>query len=105
MPKRYLQARRKDPLFLQRVEKKFAGMEEGSTVPAKREKGVCGNGGRIHCSCKEWKRSLQAWRKDPLFLQRVEKKFAGMEEGSTVPAKSGKEVCGHRGSSQRSCKE
>ncbi|MDG5787984.1 hypothetical protein QA612_10835 [Evansella sp. AB-P1] len=75
--KRSLQARRKDPLFLQRVKKKFAGTEEGSTVPAKSGKEVCGHGGRIHCSCKEWKRSLRAQRKDPLFLQRVEKKFAG----------------------------
>ncbi|MDG5789286.1 hypothetical protein QA612_17640 [Evansella sp. AB-P1] len=48
-----MQEQRKDPPFLQRVKKRFAGIEEGSTVPAKSEKEVCRNRGRIHRSCKE----------------------------------------------------
>ncbi|MDG5788949.1 hypothetical protein QA612_15945 [Evansella sp. AB-P1] len=32
-------------------------------------------------------------------LQRVKKRFAGTEEGSSVPAKGEKEVCRHGGSS------
>ncbi|MDG5787983.1 hypothetical protein QA612_10830 [Evansella sp. AB-P1] len=99
-----MRARRKGPPFLQRVEKKFAGMEEGSTVPAKREKGVCGHVGRVHRSCKERKRGLQARRKDPLFLQREKKRFAGTEEVASVPAKSEKEVCRNGGSSPHSWK-
>ncbi|MDG5786601.1 hypothetical protein QA612_03795 [Evansella sp. AB-P1] len=34
-----------------------------------------------------------------------EKRFAVTEEVASVPAKGEKEVCGNRGSSQRSCKE
>ncbi|MDG5787959.1 hypothetical protein QA612_10710 [Evansella sp. AB-P1] len=71
-----MRERRKDPLFLQRVKKEFAGTEEGSTVPAKREKEVCRHGGRIHCSCKERKRGLRERRKGPPFLQREKKRFA-----------------------------
>ncbi|MDG5786917.1 hypothetical protein QA612_05390 [Evansella sp. AB-P1] len=100
-----MQARRKCPAFLQRVEKRFAGTEEVSSVPAKSEKEVCGNRGSIQRACKEWKRDLQARRKCPAFQQRVKKRFAGTEEVSIVPAKSEKEVCGNRGSIQRSCKE
>ncbi|MDG5788279.1 hypothetical protein QA612_12335 [Evansella sp. AB-P1] len=48
---------------------------------------------------------MQAQRKWPAFLQRVKKRFAGTEEVASVPAKSEKEVCRHRGSGQRSCKE
>ncbi|MDG5786456.1 hypothetical protein QA612_03065 [Evansella sp. AB-P1] len=40
---------------------------------------------------------MQEQRKRPAFLQRVKKRFAGTEEVSSVPTKSEKEVCKHRG--------
>ncbi|MDG5788946.1 hypothetical protein QA612_15930 [Evansella sp. AB-P1] len=42
---------------------------------------------------------MRAQRKGPAFLQRVKKRFAGTEEGSSVPAKGEKEICRYRGGS------
>ncbi|MDG5786588.1 hypothetical protein QA612_03730 [Evansella sp. AB-P1] len=92
-----MQEQRKNPPFTQREIKRFAGTEEESTVPANREKAVCRNRGRIHRFRKQRKRGLQAQRKDPLFPQTVKKRFAGTEEGSTVPANREKAVCRNRG--------
>ncbi|MDG5787360.1 hypothetical protein QA612_07620 [Evansella sp. AB-P1] len=48
-----MQAQRKSPAFLQRVKKRFAGTEEGSSVAAKSKKENCRNGGKIPRSRKE----------------------------------------------------
>ncbi|MDG5786590.1 hypothetical protein QA612_03740 [Evansella sp. AB-P1] len=48
-----MQEQRKNPAFPQIEKKRFAVTEEESTVPAKRDKAVCRNRGRIHRSRKE----------------------------------------------------